>query len=392
MKDERFPNDRLRVNTHSVATRRISSFILHVWLPALAIGAAILGVTALHFLTPVEHTALHQIYQRLYYLPLVAAALFFGWRGGVAAALFASVAYLPHVVLQWHHTHYDYALNQYAEIVLFNSIGLITGLLADRQRRARERATQTASELQRAYAELRQTFAQLLQTEKLASLGELSAGLVHEIRNPLAGIKGAVEIIADELAPDSPRREFAALAQREIDRLDKLVNEFLRFARPAQLAQTPSDLNEIVRSVVALLEQPAAAQNVIIRQEPATDLPLATVDAEQVRQVLLNLGLNALQAMPHGGVVTFRTVRQADFLALEVEDEGGGVAPAMAARIFDPFFTTKEKGVGLGLAVAYKIAAQHGGTLTFANSPHGAIFQLRLPATNSAPRGTPEAA
>ena len=96
MKDERFPNDRLRVNTHSVATRRISSFILHIWLPALAIGAAILGVTALHFLTPVEHTALHQIYQRLYYLPLVAAALFFGWRGGVAAALFASIAYLPH--------------------------------------------------------------------------------------------------------------------------------------------------------------------------------------------------------------------------------------------------------------------------------------------------------
>ena len=368
------------------------SLILHLWLPALAIGAAILVVTALHFLTPVEHTALHQIYQRLYYLPIVAAALFFGWRGGVAAALFASVAYLPHVVLQWHHSHYDYALNQYAEIVLFNFIGLITGLLADRQRRARERATQTASELQRAYAELRQTFAQLLQTEKLASLGELSAGLVHEIRNPLAGIKGAVEIIADELAPDSPRREFAALAQREIDRLDKLVNEFLRFARPAQLAQTPSDLNEIVRSVVALLEQPAAAQNVIIRQEPATDLPLATVDAEQVRQVLLNLGLNALQAMPHGGVVTFRTVRQADFLLVEVEDEGGGVAPAMAARIFDPFFTTKEKGVGLGLAVAYKIAAQHGGTLTFANGPHEAIFQLRLPAANSAPKETPEAA
>ncbi len=357
--------------------------ILHLWLPALAIGAAILVVTALHFLTPVEHNALHQIYQRLYYLPIVVAALFFGWRGGVAAALFASVAYLPHVVLHWHHTHYDYALNQYAEIVLFNFIGLITGLLADRQRRARERTAQTASELQRAYAELRQTFAQLLQTEKLASLGELSAGLVHEIRNPLAGIKGAVEIIADELAPDSPRREFAALAQREIDRLDKLVNEFLRFARPAQLAQTPSDLNEIVRSVAALLEQPAAAQNIIIRQEPATDLPLATVDAEQVRQVLLNLGLNALQAMPHGGVVTFRTVRQADFLALEVADEGGGVAPAIAARIFDPFFTTKEKGVGLGLSVAYKIAAQHGGTLTFANGPHGAVFRFRLPAAHS---------
>lgn len=353
------------------------------WLAALAIGAAILGVTVLHFLTPVEHTALHQIYQRLYYLPLVAAALFFGWRGGVAAALFASVAYLPHVILQWHHTHYDYALNQYAEIVLFNFIGLITGLLADRQRRARERAAQTAEELQRAYSELRQTFAQLLQTEKLASLGELSAGLVHEIRNPLAGIKGAVEIIADELAPDSPRREFAALAQREIDRLDKLVGEFLRFARPALLAQTPADVNEIVRSVAALLEQPAAAQNVALKQELSADLPLVTVDAEQVKQVLLNLGLNALQAMPHGGVVTFRTIRQGDFLALEVEDEGGGIAPAIAARIFDPFFTTKEKGVGLGLSIAHKIAAQHGAELTLAIGSRGAVLQFRLPTTNT---------
>ena len=353
------------------------------WLAVLALGAAILVVTALHFLTPVEHTALHQIYQRLYYLPIVAAALFFGWRGGVAAALFASVAYLPHVVLQWHHTHYDYALNQYAEIVLFNFIGLVIGLLADRQRRAQARTAQTAAELQRAYAELRQTFAQLLQTEKLASLGELSAGLVHEIRNPLAGIKGAVEIIADELAPSSPRREFAALAQREIDRLDKLVGEFLRFARPAQLAQTPADLNEIVRSVAALLEQPAAAQNVTIKQSLATNLPLITVDSEQVKQVLLNLGLNALQAMPDGGVVTFRTVRQGDSLTIEVEDEGGGVTPALAARIFEPFFTTKEKGVGLGLSIAHKIATQHGGALTLTNGPRGAVFQFRLPVAHS---------
>jgi signal transduction histidine kinase len=254
-------------------------------------------------------------------------------------------------------------------------------LLADRQRRAQERTAQTAEELQRAYAELRQTFAQLLQTEKLASLGELSAGLVHEIRNPLAGIKGAVEILAEELAPNSPRREFAALAQREIDRLDKLVNEFLSFARPAQLAQTPADVNGIVRSVAALLEQPAAAQNVAFRQELAMDLPLVTVDAEQVKQVMLNLALNALQAMPDGGIITFRTASQADFLTLEVEDEGGGVAPAIAGRIFDPFFTTKEKGVGLGLSVAHRIAAQHGGALTLANVPHGAIFQLNLPAS-----------
>ena len=344
-----------------------------------AIGGAILFITVLHLLTPLDQLVLHQIYQRLYYIPIIASAFLFGLKGGLVASAFATLAYVPHIALHWQHTNYDYALNQYAEIILFNVVGVVTGVLGDRGRRARERSERTATELQKAYAEMRQTFEQLLQADRLTSLGELSAAVVHEVRNPLGAIKGAVEIMEDELPQDSPRREFAEIAKREVDRLDRLVKEFLRFARPARPSIAPADLNEIVRAVTLLTEQQASAQNVLVQSQLAPDLPFVTVDAEQIKQVLLNLVINALQAMPGGGRLVFRTARERDQVRLEVEDEGGGLDQSVAARVFDPFFTTKEKGIGLGLSIAYKIATQHHGSLTVNNSDKGAVFRLTLP-------------
>lgn len=343
------------------------------------IGGAILLITALHMLTPLDRIVLHQIYQRLYYIPIIAAAFIFGLRGGLAASAFASLAYVPHIALHWQHIHYDYALNQYAEIVLFNVVGVVTGVLGDRGRLARERSERTAGELQKAYAELRQTFEQLLQADRLTSLGELSAAVVHEVRNPLGSIKGAVEIIEDGLPADSPRREFAEIAKREVDRLDRLVKEFLRFARPPKPATAPADINEIVRSIAHLITQRATTQKVFVELDLAVELPLVTVDDEQIKQVLLNLVINALQAMPEGGRLILRTALAGDAVVIETEDEGGGVDPAIAARIFDPFFTTKEKGIGLGLSVAYKIASQHGGSLKVLSGTRGAIFRVLLP-------------
>ena len=349
-------------------------------LQVIAIGLGVLSVTALHMLTPLDRIVLHEIYQRLYYIPIIAAAFLFGLRGGLFAAIFASVAYIPHISLHWQHVHYDYAINQYAEIVLFNVVGGIMGLLGDRSRKARARAERSAAELQKAYTELRQTFEQLLQADRLTSLGELSAAVVHEVRNPLGAIKGAVEILEDDLAPDSPRREFAEIARREVDRLDRLVKEFLLFARPATPATAPADLNEIVRSVVTLVSNRAATQNVRIELRLMPDLPLATVDAEQIKQVLLNLTINALQVMPDGGRLEMRTAGSKESETIvEVEDEGGGIDPAISSRIFDPFFTTKEKGIGLGLSIAYKIIMQHGGTLLVKNGGRGAIFRLTIP-------------
>jgi signal transduction histidine kinase len=255
--------------------------------------------------------------------------------------------------------------------------------LSDRNRRSHARAERIAAELERSYAELRQTFEQLLQAERLSALGEISAGIVHEIRNPLGAIKGAVEIIEDELAKDSPRREFASIAKREVERIEKLVQEFVRFARPPKLVKSLANVNELVESVIKLLEQQAAAQKVVVEKDLAKDLPPVALDSEQIEQVLLNLTLNALQAMPNGGTLVFRTSQTKEPVIIEIEDTGGGIPANVIRRIFDPFFTTKDKGSGLGLSVAHKIVAQHVGNLTARNSENGAVFRIEFPLVQS---------
>ena len=345
---------------------------------SFVIGLSIVLVTVLHFLTPLDQIVWHEIYQRLYYIPIIAAALLFGLRGGLAASLFTTLIYIPHIFLHWQHGHFDYSINQYAEIVIFNFVGGIMGALGDRLKQARIRAERNAVERQNAYDELQKTFAQLLQAEKLSSLGGLAAGIVHEVRNPLASIKGAVEILEDELSPDSPRREFAGLAKKEVDRLDKLVGEFLRFARPATLSVKLTDLNETIESVVSLIGKQAASQSVSIETKLQKNLPKVAVDDEQIKQVLLNLAINSLQAMTTGGRLVFHTSESEDFCIVKVEDTGG-IEPGLLPKIFDPFFTTKEKGVGLGLSIAHKIAAQHNGQLSVSNENGATVFSLQLP-------------
>ena len=342
----------------------------------LFLAAAILLISALHFFTPVESLVFHQIYQRLYYIPIILAALWYGWRGGLGAAILASLSYVPHIALHWQHQNYDYALNQYAEIALFFVIGAVTGWLGDQKRRESERAEKINNELQTAYAELRQTVGQLLQAERLSSLAEIASGVVHEIRNPLGAIKGAVEILEDELAKDSPRREFAQIAKTEVERIDKLVQEFFHFARAKEPNLQPTDANETIHAVKLLIEQQAAAQTVEISEELAENLPLVRLDAEQIKQVLLNLAINALQAMPEGGALVFRTFLKDNKLYIETEDTGGGIDEAVKAKIFDPFFTTKDKGLGLGLSVVYKIVSQHNGQIVISASSRGTKFSL----------------
>lgn len=352
---------------------------LYVW---IVIAVTIILVTILHFLTPVDLVVWHEIFQRLYYLPIIAAALIFGLKGGLAASLFTTIIYSPHIYLHWQHGHFDYSINQYAEIVIFNLVGGIMGALGDRLRKARERAEKNAEQKRQAYEELQATFQQLLQAEKLASLGELSAGIVHEVRNPLASIKGAIEILEDELDPDSPRAEFADLARKEIDRLDRLVGEFLRFARPAEPSKTFSDPNAVIESVTALIENQAVSQSVTVVKDLQNDIPSVLVDPEQIKQVILNLAINGMQAMDHADgtdkTLTFRTMERDGNCVIEVEDSGPGVDPRNLSKIFDPFFTTKDKGIGLGLSIAHKIVAQHKGKLIAENTSRGAVFALIL--------------
>ncbi len=188
-----------------------------------------------------------------------------------------------------------------------------------------------------------------------------------------------VEILDDEIAEDSPRREFVHIAKIEIERIDKLVGEFVHFARPPKLFKTSANINELIRSVVVLLKKQAAELCIHLEYELSEEFPDVELDPEQIEQVLLNLALNAFGAIPKGGTVIFRTLQDAKDVIVEVEDTGGGIAPEALDRIFDPFFTTKDKGSGLGLSIAHKIATQHEGKLSAENTKQGALFRLVLP-------------
>jgi signal transduction histidine kinase len=223
--------------------------------------------------------------------------------------------------------------------------------------------------------------------EKLASLGLLAAGVAHEIRNPLTAIKAAVFMQQKKFPPGSPEASDAALVQREILRLERIVTQFLQFARPAEpeLATIPSD--QPLKEVQFLLAPTLAKSNIRLLLEDSAPLPVK-VDGEQMKQVLINLVQNAADSIGRDGAITLRARPdrrplaqiETDVVILEVADTGPGIAPEVEKRLFDPFFTTKAEGTGLGLSIAACIVQKHGGALQYQTQVnHGTTFGIILP-------------
>jgi two-component system sensor histidine kinase HydH len=255
-------------------------------------------------------------------------------------------------------------------------------LLAGKERRERERYENAAAELRRAYDELRATVEQLLIADRHSSLGRMSAAIVHEIRNPLGAIKGAAEALESSVPRE--RKEFLDIIKLESDRLNGLVTDFLRFARPRSPEMLLTPAQEVIDSVVKLARKQAERSRVRIELLAADDLPPLMIDAEQMKQVLLNLILNAIDAMPKGGCLTINVDRSGDGLVIAVKDTGEGIDPAVRATLFSPFVTTKARGSGLGLAIAHRLVSQHGGRITGDNvNGGGAVFQIWLPLNRS---------
>jgi two-component system sensor histidine kinase HydH len=223
--------------------------------------------------------------------------------------------------------------------------------------------------------------------EKLASLGMLAAGVAHEIRNPLTAIKAAVFIQQKKIPPGSAEAADAALVQREILRLERIVTEFLQFGHPGEpaLAAMPSD--QPLKEVHSLLGPELARNNIRLLLEESAPLPVK-VDGEQMKQVLINLVRNAAESIGRDGAITLRCrpdrkplgQGETDVVILEVADTGSGIAPDVEKRLFDPFFTTKSEGTGLGLSIAACIVQKHGGALQYQTCVnHGTTFGIILP-------------
>jgi signal transduction histidine kinase len=336
-------------------------------------------VTALHLVMPVSLLHWHNAFQHLYYLPIVFAGLTFGWRGGLAAAILAGLSNAPYNLVLWR-TLPNYAIDQISEVPLFCAAGILAGVLAERGRKQRADLERTTERLTEVYQELQDNFERMRRAERLFALGQLSAGLAHEVRTPLASIAGAAGILQRNPRLEKKDAECLGIITKECQRLSCLVTHFLDFARPRTPNYQSTDVGTVIESVVELAAHAVGQKPIALRRSVSQQVGTIECDPELLKQVLLNLVINAVQATPDGGEVLVAARPRDGRVLIEVRDEGCGISAADRDKIFDPFFTTKENGTGLGLSVAHQIVEQHGGILTAENNAtRGMTFSVLLP-------------
>jgi len=360
--------------------------VLSAWIPCLVI-------TVLHYRTGAHHAWGHDVLRRLYYLPILFAAFAGGLRGGVTVSVFASLVYLPHAFTSLLVQDPADALEKGLEIILYNTVAVVAGLLVDRERRERERQERLAIRLGDALAEQRRIEAQLIRAGKLGALGEMTAGIAHEIKNPLHAMKGTAEILRDAVPEGVPERRMLELHIEEIDRLGQTADRFLSFARPIPASLRPVEPKTLIDRVVSLVSTQARKEGVetAVATGGPVVFPKVTGDPDLLVQLLLNIALNGVQAMAPGGggTLTFSlgTERQGGkaYVQVRVANTGPPIPEESLERVFDPFYTTKDGGTGLGLSICSRIADQHEGALTVRNLPgeRGVEFSLTLPAAGA---------
>lgn len=227
-------------------------------------------------------------------------------------------------------------------------------------------------------------FQQMERADRLASVGEMAAGIAHEIKNPLTGIAAAISIIKDDFPPADARTEILNEVLEQVKRLDKTVNDLLFFGKPTPPEPAFTNINSVLKKTLLFAAQHRGGKSVEKRLELQDELPPVLVDPKQIQQVILNLMLNALQAMQGKGVLTIGTslqqVADASWIVITIADTGPGIPAPILDKIFIPFFTTKAQGTGLGLAICHKLVRQHGGDISVASEDgKGTEFTIRLP-------------
>jgi two-component system, NtrC family, sensor histidine kinase HydH len=347
------PRDRMKPIT---TNRNVEAFI---------IAALVIIITVAHYLTPANIPILHAVLQRLYYVPIIWAAISFGLRGGLFVSLVASLVFLPHIFHSWQ-TIPGMGTNALFEVLLFNAIAAVTGLLADSEKRHRDR--------------LEKANLALVRSDQMKQLGEIAAGMAHEIRNPLASLRGGIELLGKEGTSPADRTEVSGILVPEVERIERTIRNFLSFARPEQLAIQPVNVGEVASEVHSLLNR-GGYTGIVFGLDVQPGLPMVTADVNQLRSIIMNLALNAIGAIDGTGRVDIKVSRDPQHVIIDVADTGRGIDPATGDRIFEPFFTTRKDGLGLGLSIVKRAVEDHGGTISYKSVPgKGTTFEVRLKA------------
>jgi two-component system sensor histidine kinase HydH len=233
--------------------------------------------------------------------------------------------------------------------------------------------------------EIKELEERVSRSERLAALGSLAAGVAHEIRNPLSSIKGFAQFFLKKNPPESTDHKYSEVMIQEVERLDRVISNLLDYAKPKEPVKEKTSFADIIHRCIALIKDDAKSKKVELAVEIGEGIPLVPVDRDQITQVLLNITLNGLDAMQHGGRLAIRcfTGGAGKSIIVEIEDSGHGIPSKELPRIFDPFYSTKKTGTGLGLAIAHRIVENHGGTLAVKSTgKSGTTFRIVLPRTS----------
>ncbi|HUY13248.1 MAG TPA: ATP-binding protein [Terriglobia bacterium] len=339
-----------------------------------------------------DHTsavaAIDSSYYPIYYLPVVSAAMIYGGWGTMFWTAVTSAAYcsflIPAIRL------YRLTPDSISELALRNLffflIAIVVNRLVSEFRRQTNRYRLLAEEFSETNRKLELAQEEARRSERLAALGQLSAGLAHEIRNPLGVIKGSAEMLSQKLQSADPIAcELAGYISSEVERLNALVGRFLDFARPLQLDLRPSDITSLIEKSLNSMRDLHPASKIEVRKNFEVGLPPVPLDLELSERVFANLFQNAYDAMPDGGQLSVAANRAnsdgRQGVEIEIADTGPGIPEGNKEQIFNPFFTTKKTGVGLGLSIVSKIVDNHGGRIRVSSRDgEGACFKLFFPA------------
>jgi len=328
-------------------------------------------------------------YWPIFLVPVMTAALYFGPLGTLLWTALASLAYCTYLIparLEFEITRASIGELMLRIMFLFG-VGLVTNRFVMDYRLQVRRYQALSETLSEANRNLKRAQDEARRAERLAALGQLSAGLAHEIRNPLGVIKGSAEILNQKLgSSDALSQELAGYIYTEVNRLSALVGRFLDFARPSRLQLRPEDITTVMESSLKAVNQQGATAHVTVRRDYAPAVPPVLIDRELCEQAFTNLLLNACEAMgEQGGDLRIRihgngVAAHGQEVVVEIQDSGPGISAELKEQIFNPFFTTKKAGVGLGLAIVSKIVDAHRGSLNVTSeSGHGACFRLAFP-------------
>ena len=359
--------------------------IVQVLEPRIGARASVVLKLALCYLLIGFSYGVSSSFYLVLFLPVISGATNFGLLGTVITSLAACGVYLSFLVFLG--ADQFIPEDQMRELVLralfLPVLGYLTFQLARANQVEKEKAQAAVEELGRANRSLKEAQAEVRRSERLVALGQLTAGLAHELRNPLGTMKTSAELLSRKVSQENEiAREMAGFIASEVDRTNSLITRFLDFARPQHLQLETADITGMLDSAISRFEreQKSAGTDVRVFKNYSPDVPPVRFDAQLMERVISNLLQNAAQASPPNGVVTVKTLSDENEVEISVIDRGSGIDPKNLENIFNPFFTTKAEGIGFGLAIVSKMVDEHGGRITVASTPgEGSVFRVFLP-------------